>query len=103
VAVAGSLRFTTSAAVSNNEPENGFIPVAILSSAWLLAIVLRSLIAPTLSLNPFGRSLPTLAALGLRRPCSSSNWAIWAALVFFLPFLMFIFPAGALARTTTSS
>jgi RND superfamily putative drug exporter len=74
-------------AVSNNDLKR-IIPVAILVIGLLLAIVLRSLIAPLYLILSVGVSY--LAALGLAA-LLFINLAGSGGLVFFLPFLMFIF------------
>jgi len=74
-------------AVSNNDLKK-IIPVAILVIGLLLAIVLRSLIAPFYLIVSVGISY--LAALGLAA-LLFINLGGADGLVFFLPFLMFIF------------
>src|SRR5262249_29801231 len=74
-------------AVSNNDLKR-IIPVAILVIGLLLAIVLRSLIAPLYLILSVGVSY--LAALGLAA-LLFINLGGAGGLVFFLPFLMFIF------------
>jgi putative drug exporter of the RND superfamily len=73
--------------VSNNDLKK-IIPVAILVIGLLLAIVLRSLIAPLYLIVSVGISY--LAALGLAA-LLFINLGGSGGLVFFLPFLMFIF------------
>lgn len=74
-------------AVSNNDLKK-IIPIAILVIGLLLAIVLRSLIAPIYLILSVGVSY--LAALGLAAILFISIGGS-GGLVFFLPFLMFIF------------
>ena len=74
-------------AVSNSDLKK-IIPVAILVIGLLLAIVLRSLIAPFYLIISVGISY--LAALGLAA-ILFINLGHAGGLVFFLPFLMFIF------------
>jgi RND superfamily putative drug exporter len=74
-------------AVSNSDLKK-IIPVAILVIGLLLAIVLRSLIAPFYLIVSVGISY--LAALGLAA-LLFINLGGAGGLVFFLPFLMFIF------------
>jgi putative drug exporter of the RND superfamily len=74
-------------AVSNNDLKR-IIPVAILVIGLLLAIVLRSLVAPLYLILSVGVSY--LAALGLAAVLFI-NLGGSGGLVFFLPFLMFIF------------
>jgi RND superfamily putative drug exporter len=74
-------------AVSNNDLKR-IIPVAILVIGLLLAIVLRSLIAPLYLILSVGVSY--LAALGLAALLFIKLGGS-GGLVFFLPFLMFIF------------
>jgi len=73
--------------VSNNDLRK-IIPVAILVIGLLLAIVLRSLVAPLYLIVSVGISY--LAALGLAA-LLFINLGGSGGLVFFLPFLMFIF------------
>ena len=73
--------------VSNNDLKK-IIPVAILVIGLLLAIVLRSLVAPLYLIVSVGISY--LAALGLAA-LLFINLGGSGGLVFFLPFLMFIF------------
>jgi len=73
--------------VSNNDLKR-IIPVAILVIGLLLAIVLRSLVAPLYLIVSVGISY--LAALGLAA-LIFINLGGAGGLVFFLPFLMFIF------------
>jgi len=73
--------------VSNNDLKR-IVPVAILVIGLLLAIVLRSLIAPLYLILSVGISY--LAALGLAA-LLFINLGGSGGLVFFLPFLMFIF------------
>jgi RND superfamily putative drug exporter len=73
--------------VSNNDLKR-IIPVAILVIGLLLAIVLRSLVAPLYLIVSVGISY--LAALGLAA-LLFINLGGSGGLVFFLPFLMFIF------------
>jgi putative drug exporter of the RND superfamily len=73
--------------VSNNDLKK-IIPIAILVIGLLLAIVLRSLVAPLYLIVSVGISY--LAALGLAA-LLFINLGDSGGLVFFLPFLMFIF------------
>ena len=73
--------------VSNNDLKK-IIPIAILVIGLLLAIVLRSLVAPIYLIISVGISY--LAALGLAA-LLFINLGGSSGLVFFLPFLMFIF------------
>ncbi|HVB45910.1 MAG TPA: MMPL family transporter [Streptosporangiaceae bacterium] len=73
--------------ISNRDLKK-IVPIAVLAIGLLLAIVLRSLVAPTYLILSVGVSY--LAALGLAA-ILFINLGHSGGLVFFLPFLMFIF------------